>query len=234
MDDRKISIRYYSDLLCVWAYVAELRLEELRANFLDHVELEQRFVPVFGNTDKKIGQGWAKRGGWEAYADHVRQAIESFAQLPVHPEVWRAQAPPSSHGAHAFVKAAAVLERKGEIDAARRDELSGRTSVEELAWRLRLALFRDGLDIARLDVQLNIAREMDLPADGIRELLENGRAFAALAEDYEQATRDQVKGSPTFVLNEGRQKLYGNVGYRIIEANIQELLRDRREIASWC
>ena len=70
--------------------------------------------------------------------------------------------------------------------------------------------------------------------DAIREPLEDGRAFAALAADYEAATRDQVKGSPTFVLNHGRQRLYGNVGYRIIEANIEELLRDRGEMASWC
>jgi hypothetical protein len=34
-----------------------------------------------------------------------------------------------------------------------------------------------------------------------------------------------IEGSPSFVLKEGRQKLYGNVGFRIIEANIQELLR---------
>jgi len=152
----------------------------------------------------------------------------------VHPEVWATAAPPSSHGAHAFVKAAAVLEQEGEIDAARSEKLHGRTAVEELAWRLRSAFFRDGLDIARLEVQLATAKEMDLPADRIRELLENGRAFAALAVDYEAATRDQVKGSPTFVLNEGRQQLYGNVGYGIIEANIQELLRDRRDMASWC
>jgi hypothetical protein len=29
-------------------------------------------------------------------------------------------------------------------------------------------------------------------------------------------------------------KLYGNVGYRIIEANIQELLADGGDRASWC
>ena len=45
----------------------------------------------------------------------------------------------------------------------------------------------------------------------------------------------RVQGSPTFVLNDGRQKLYGNVGFRIIEANIQELLREPKpDQASWC
>ena len=44
-----------------------------------------------------------------------------------------------------------------------------------------------------------------------------------------------IEGSPSFVLNEGRQKLYGNVGFRIIEANIQELLQaPGGNQASWC
>jgi hypothetical protein len=45
----------------------------------------------------------------------------------------------------------------------------------------------------------------------------------------------RIEGSPSFVLNDGRQKLYGDVGFRIIEANIQELLRaPARDQASWC
>ena len=45
----------------------------------------------------------------------------------------------------------------------------------------------------------------------------------------------RIEGSPSLVLNQGRQKLYGNVGFRIIEANILELLRQpRADDASWC
>jgi hypothetical protein len=36
------------------------------------------------------------------------------------------------------------------------------------------------------------------------------------------------------VLNEGRQLLNGNVGYRVIEANIRELLVSNVVEASWC
>lgn len=44
-----------------------------------------------------------------------------------------------------------------------------------------------------------------------------------------------VQGSPKFVLNEGRQKLNGNVGYAVIEANINELLRSPiAGAANWC
>ncbi len=45
-----------------------------------------------------------------------------------------------------------------------------------------------------------------------------------------------VQGSPTYVFNEGRQMLYGNVGYRIIEANVRELLSAPAAAGepSWC
>ena len=230
MHEKNISICYFNDLLCVWAYVAEARLVELRHNFSSEVTLQNRFVPVFGNTRRKIGEGWADRGGYEGYSGHVRQIIERLGHVEVHPEIWTKNIPASSHGAHAFVKAAELA-----IDPAPAADPGGRTTLEELSWRLRLALFRELRDIGRLDVQLDVAQSMDLPVAAIRGKLEDGSAFAALAEDYEAATQLQVSGSPTLVFNEGRQKLYGNVGYRILEANIQELLRDREpDSASWC
>jgi hypothetical protein len=45
----------------------------------------------------------------------------------------------------------------------------------------------------------------------------------------------RIEGSSSFVLNEGRQKLYGNVGFHLMETNIRELLLAPRAYeASWC
>ena len=104
-----------------------------------------------------------------------------------------------------------------------------------LAWALRKAFFTENHNIARRDVQLSIAESMDLPAAAIDEMLDCGRSHAALHDDMEAQQRYQVTGSPTLVLNEGRQRLYGNVGYRIIEANVRELLHNPQSgEASWC
>ena len=52
--------------------------------------------------------------------------------------------------------------------------------------------------------------------------------------DYQQADTLKLRGSPSFVLNEGRQTLFGNVGYRVLQANVEELLNRPDTDASWC
>mgnify|MGYP000101642069 CR=1 FL=1 len=76
--------------------------------------------------------------------------------------------------------------------------------------------------------------DMPLPLAGIRRHIDSGAAHAALCADFDAKDRQLVEGSPTFVFNEGRQKLYGNVGYWIIEASINELLVAPGCRASWC
>ena len=69
----------------------------------------------------------------------------------------------------------------------------------------------------------------------VDEVIASGIAFSDLEADRRDQQSLLIQGSPTFVLNEGRQKLYGNVGYGVIEANIRELLRSPAAgTASWC
>jgi predicted DsbA family dithiol-disulfide isomerase len=229
-----VTIDYFSDLLCVWAYLAQVRVDELRRSFGDRVRVKQHFVPVFGSTRRRIAERWGDRGGLQGYAAHVREVADRFDDAQLHPDVWTAMQPAGSFSAHTFVKAAELLADESAIRSDPVAAFDGRSVVEELSWQLRLAFFREARDIARLEVQLDVARLLGLPLDQLRGPLEDGRAIAALAEDHEIAAENQITGSPTFLLNEGRQKLYGNVGYRVIEANVQELLRDDRESASWC
>jgi predicted DsbA family dithiol-disulfide isomerase len=100
---------------------------------------------------------------------------------------------------------------------------------------IRCAFFRDCRDISRWDTQCEIAARLGADVDAIEGCIRGGAAFARLARDYEDADKVRIEGSPSFVLNEGRQKLYGNVGFHLMEANVQELLRaPRADEASWC
>jgi predicted DsbA family dithiol-disulfide isomerase len=100
---------------------------------------------------------------------------------------------------------------------------------------LRCAFFRDCRDISHWEIQCEIAEGLGANIGAIEELIHSGVAFAGLAADYQDADKMRIEGSPSLVLNEGRQKLYGNVGFRLMDANIQELFRaPRADEASWC
>jgi predicted DsbA family dithiol-disulfide isomerase len=226
-EPRAITMIHFSDVLCIWAYGAQIRLDEVRAHFGARVIPEYRFVSVFGSTAQKIGAGWAERGGFSGYARHMESVAARFPHVTVSPDAWERVRPASSTSPHLFLKAVQLLSADSPAAALER--------FEAAAWALRVAFFRDARDIARREVQLEVAEALALPVGQLEASLADGRAFAALSEDADAQQRLRVEGSPTFLLNEGRQRLYGNVGYRAIAANIEELLHaPEPAMASWC
>ena len=100
---------------------------------------------------------------------------------------------------------------------------------------LREAFFKEAKDIADSKVLEQILEEVEVPVDEVNALICSGQAHALLEADMREKELQNISGSPTYVLNDGRQKLYGNVGYGVIEANIKELLRSPYVgAASWC
>ncbi len=234
-EQKRITIDYFTDVLCVWAYGAQIRMDELQREFGDHIAITHRFLPLFGATARRIGEGWADRGGFEGFNRHTLEVAAAWDHVSVHPDVWRGCRPASSIVVHLFLKAIQLLEARGEIGAERLPELEGRTRFEAAVWQTRLAFFAEARNVCHVDVQRQIAERLELPVEAIRALMENGEAYAALHLDHEAQREYQVPGSPTLILNEGRQRLYGNLGYRVIKANVEELLRDPRSgEASWC
>ncbi|MEP7209339.1 MAG: DsbA family protein [Alphaproteobacteria bacterium] len=223
---KSVPITYFSDVLCVWAYVAQLRVDALKAAYGDKVRFEQRFCSVFGDTARKIADSWKTGDSYKAFNAHLRHVAEGFPEIPLHNDLWLTTRPPSSAGPHLFLKAVHLAETAGDCSEG---------SAETTTRAFRRAFFEQARDIARWSVQHEVAKEAGIRLGGVEARILDGRAFAALSSDYRDAEQMGIHGSPSFVLNEGRQKLYGNVGYRIIDANIQELLREpHANQASWC
>lgn len=219
-----VQITCFSDVLCIWAYVAERRLVEVREQFGPSVHIDYRFISIFGDTQSKFADGWKDRGGFEGYAAHVGEAVADFDHIELNANAWRKVCPASSAPAHLLLKAV-QLACPGPASK----------NVERLAWALRLAFFAHARDIASTRVHNEILDELGLPRGAIDKALADGTAFAALSHDDAQQEKHKIEGSPTYLLNHGRQKLFGNVGFRIIEANIQELLHEpSASQASWC
>ena len=220
-----IRITHFSDALCVWAYVSQIRVDELQSQFRERVELNYRYFHVFGNVPRKMDASWKDRGGVRGYSEHVRSVVDKFGHVGLHPEVWVRNTPQSSMPAHALLCALRLMEATGSVPPG---------TQERGAWAVRQAFFRDAQDISRQDVLLTIAETLSLPVPDIEDTLKSGAAHAALAEDLDLARTQGIQASPTLLFNEGRQRLTGNVGYRIIEANIRELLESAPGQLSWC
>jgi predicted DsbA family dithiol-disulfide isomerase len=218
-----IKVTHFSDTLCVWAYVSQIRIDELVKKFSGSVQIDTRYVHVFGNVPGKMESSWKDRGGVAGYSEHVKTVVAKFGHVTLHPQIWVHDTPQSSMPSHLFLCAVRRL-----------DAGSGSTSLPRAAWAVREAFFKDGADISRRDVLFGIAERIGLPVADIERTLGSGEAHAALAEDIDLARSHDVRGSPTLLFNEGRQRLSGNVGYRIIEANIRELLDSDPNQLSWC
>jgi predicted DsbA family dithiol-disulfide isomerase len=226
-----VEITYFSDVLCVWAYASQARIEDIKQKFGGDILIEHSFCSVFGDSARKISSTWKDKGGYEGFNSHLRQVAERFPHIDIHPEIWLRTRPSSSASAHLFMKAVQHLDRDRGLTASR----SAPGIFDEVMWALRCAFFRDCRDISHWDIQCEIAASLGADVGAIEECIHNGTAFARLAANYEDADKMRIEGSPTFVLNEGRQKFYGNIGARLLEANVQELLRDRAvDETSWC
>jgi len=227
-----VKIYYYSDVLCIWAYVAQRRLKQLAQDFGDRIAIEPHFVSVFPDAWSKIETAWGTKGGFAGFNRHLQEVAKEFDHIEVHKNLWLDTRPRSSASAHLFLKAIGLIE-DAQTRASEQpflDRLSTRAAAT-----LRQAFFSQGLDISDWQVQQEIARELGVDAALLNETIRSSQAFARLAADYDQSQKNGVTGSPTFIMNNGRQKLFGNVGYRLLEANVHELLNSAaRDDASWC
>ena len=218
-----LTITHYSDALCVWAYIGQVRVTELEADFRDEVSFEFRYFNVFGDVRTKLETQWASRGGLSAYADHVHEVAGGFEHVSLHPDVWRKNVPASSLPAHLVLSAARCMDAESQGTVAR-----------TLDTAIREAFFTAATDIGQRDELLAIAEQQGLSVAELERFIGNGQAHALVASDLKNAADSAIRSSPTMTFNEGRQTLSGNVGYRVLEANVRELLRHPTAQQSWC
>ncbi len=219
-----LKIVHFSDILCVWAYIGQSNLQKLADEFGTRIDVETRFCSVFPNPQDKIEKMWADRGGFDGYAEHVRHVVEGFPATEVHADVWTRIRPTSSASPHLFVKALELVQGNDDQGA------SQHQTASKAARELRSAFFLEGEDVSNWAVQNRLSERLGVEFDEIRSKIETGEAIARLATDYELAQSMNVRGSPTFILNDGRQILFGNVSYAILKANVSELLSEQQDL----
>lgn len=215
-------IDYYTDILCVWAWVAQRRLDELNRQLGSEITLRYQYVDVFGDLAGKMQSLWKDKGMFEGFADHVHESASAFEDAPVNLRIWNEVRPATSANAHLVLKAV--------------ENTAGAEASVQLARSIRKAFFVDAQDVGALSVLFDVCQEAALGLDlaEIRASINDGSAIASLMGDYRRAHNQHIKGSPSYVIDNGRQTLYGNVGYRVLHANIEEVLKQPKDGASWC
>ena len=224
-------IDHFSDILCVWAYASQSNFDRLTAEFGDRITINIHFCSVFPDTWTKIASQWTDRGGFDGYANHVQGIAGKFENLPIHGDTWAKTRPRSSASPHLFIKAVELIEQEGFISKAPVAERQSILAAREL----RSAFFTRAEDVSDWDVQREIAGLLHVDFDNILNKFKTGEAIARLTKDYHLAQLHGIEGSPTYVINEGRQKLFGNVSYGVIAANVHEMLASQGvDAASLC
>lgn len=220
-----IRITHFSDVLCIWAYVGQIRIDELLSEFERQVEIEYRLFPVFGSARRKIMDAWGEEHGARAYCQHIQKIAADFNHVSVHAEIWHKVMPHSSLPGHLYLCAIRLLEQNKSLPAG---------TFAQMSWTIRKAFFAELRDVSDVSVLDDLVEQADLPGNRIKECIESGQAYAELADDMKLARDHMIKASPTLIFNEDRQRLTGNVGYKIIEANIRELIHKPVGQQSWC
>jgi len=215
-----ITIDYYSDVLCIWGYSAKIKIDEMKKDFGQQININYRYTPLFVDMHAMLEKNWAEKGGLQAYNKMMHKLNAMFPYVEIHPQIGLQNLPHSSASCHQFLKAIDLLEQRGEIQSTDTEN----TLLEQIDWLIRLGYFRDAQDVSQQSILLSYAEQLNIPGKAIETLLDNGEAMAALASCTSDDKQKLIEGSPSFVLNEGRQKLYGNIGYNIIASNIRALL----------
>lgn len=216
MSDDLLHIAYWSDPLCIWAYVAQQRLDRLLQRFGHHVALDYHVVPVFGSVPQRFRDGsWAKAGP-QGRADVTARVAREHGHPEVTGQVWLDSPPSGSWSPGAALKAVWQLEAEG---------LCEQGAGAAYQWAMRRSFFAKNMDISQRAVQLRVAESQGLDAGELTRRLDDGSALAALWEDHEHRRRKGVQGSPTYVFDGGRVMLYGNFNEDVLQATVQELLK---------
>lgn len=219
----RLQFSYWSDPLCIWALVAQKKLDRVLTELGEHVRVDYRIVPVFGSVPWRFTSGpWAK-DGVDGRVAATRRIAEQSGRTDVSGECWRRALPASSWAPAAAIKAVFALEeeRGDDFGAGYQRALRERFFVAEA-------------NIARRAVQLEVAEELGLPRAPIEARLDDGSALAAVCEDHAEKERLRIQGSPTYVFDGGRAMLYGNFDYGILRSTVEELVRGAGPGGSAC
>jgi predicted DsbA family dithiol-disulfide isomerase len=206
----------WSDVVCPWCYIGKRRLEEALAASGDTANIvwhSFQLDPSSTNDDPRdlatrLGEKYGRGREWGLQANAQVTEVASEVGLEYHLDQAKAV---NTVDAHRLLHLTLDLADAGEVPA----DTQGR-----LKERLLKAYFTDGLPVGDHATLTDLATEVGLPADRVREVLSGTTYTEEVAADQAQALAYGANGVPFFVIDEK----YGVSGAQPVEV-FQEALR---------
>jgi len=203
-----VELTLYHDVLCSWCYVADARLESLRDEYGNALKWSLRPYPL--RPDSQI-PGKKER---QILARHYRRIAKETEGQGVKPDLWVGEDPPSSSLPPLVALEAALL-------------VQGTALQRELLRAMRRAAFVEGINIARRDVQLELASRVGLDLHSFVDALDDSSLEQSVNDAAEDAESLGIRGVPALVIG-GEWLMQGCRDASEYRHVIDKYLRERR------
>lgn len=183
----------FSDYICPFCYIGDLRLERLRKHF--DLKINWCLVEIHPETPPQ-GRPVTELG---YTPEHWRALMASLARLAAEEGVRLCEHDFSANSRRALLLAEAAKEAGAEV-------------FYRLHRRLFEACFTEGLDIGDPDVLSSLATGSGMPPDNLRRAWTDPKYEQALGRNLAAAGRYHVRATPTVFFSE-RHRLDGVVPF---------------------
>ena len=176
----EVELVLYHDVLCSWCYLADARLSYLRDEYGPILRWSLRPYPLRPENqipDKKQRAVLAR---------HFRRVAREQEGKGVKADLWTGQDPPAS-SVPPLVAVEAALGQGAELQRA-------------FLAAMRRAAFMEGINVARRDVQLELAGRVGLDVGRLIERLDDPRLEQQVNDSVDEAEALGIKGVPALVI----------------------------------
>lgn len=202
----QVELALFHDVLCSWCYLADARLEQLREEFGPSVRWT--FKPYALRPENQLPDKKER----SLLARHFRRIAKEREGKGVKADLWTGDDPPSSSLPPLVALEAALPQ--------------GYERQHALLLSMRRAAFHDGINVARRDVQLELAARAGLDVARFLERLEDPDTEQSVVAVGEEAEALGIKGVPALVIG-GEWLMQGCRELSEYRQVIEKYLRER-------
>jgi predicted DsbA family dithiol-disulfide isomerase len=185
-----VTIDVFSDVVCPWCFIGKRRLEKAVAMVPD-IPVQIRYQPYFLNDwipregisrEEYLTKKFGSPQGYEQIARRVQMAAKQEGLIY---DIDKVSRQPNTTDAHRLILWAAQLGK-----------------ALEMKQRLMDFYFTEGKDLTDREVLVEVAREVGLDGDQVRELLASETDVDLVSNAAEQAKEAGIQGVPFFIFGQ--------------------------------